>query len=313
MKKGVQVSILEQESRKAAHQIKKNCDIFLKRASIEIVSGSDENDRLLSEEAAAVVAFLTQMAVELAMAAYIVHSHGLRKIVQKGENFSDSEIIQMWKKNELRTIRFEEMKIIMKEQHNWVFEPLEGIVDDFQNIRNKIAHLAFHFAEGDRFDIKYDATFLIIHIASSLRIDDTTFPESLYNIISKTTIKKLMAYEPYQAGVRKLAAEWSKLVLECPACKIRAFAEEEMRCFACGWEGEVAIGLLPCEKCQAESVAFDRLNLPFNQSITAKCLNCGEMCLAFYCSSCDENRITFNAKLICAECGSPAAFPKNYS
>jgi len=93
-----------------AKSIRSNGIIFLRRAANEIISHDDRRNKALDHETGTIVTVLTQMALELAIAAFIVKHEGIRSILTKSENLSDVEIHDKWFENGLRTKTFEECK-----------------------------------------------------------------------------------------------------------------------------------------------------------------------------------------------------------
>jgi hypothetical protein len=291
---------------KVAESIRANSIIFLRRAANEIASHDDSNDKGFDHETGTVVAVLTQMALELAIASFLVKRDGIRSILNKHETLSDDQIQQKWSGNELRTKTFEEYKKLIADKHPGTFSALEGIVDLFQDTRNKIMHLHFRFGEADLYDLKFESTYVLIHTVSHFLFeDDFDHSNNISSLLSGDTFSKLIQFPPYQYHVKKLAEQHSKVVLRCPMCEHVAFSDRELKCFSCTFEDPFA-DLLECPKCSERSVIYDHLNLDINEKLPSLCLNCGDRQEVFKCSSCQEPIIGEVSYPYCAACAEDA-------
>lgn len=88
------------------------------------------------------------MALELAIASFLIRHEGIRSILVKADKLTDDQIREKWLDNDLRTRTFEEHKQLLADKYPGDFGVFDGIVDMFQKSRNKIMHLHFGFAGG---------------------------------------------------------------------------------------------------------------------------------------------------------------------
>lgn len=280
-----------------ADSVQANSAVFLRRAASELVSIGDQGDSAFDQERATVVTAFTQMALELALASFLIRKRGLRSIIQGSDNISDAEMEMKWRDNTLRTKRFEDNKALLEVASPYTYEYFEGAIDDFQQKRNKIVHLYYSFDEADRFDLKYRSAYILIHIVSKLMFgheDSVNYPERLKRTLTRDVFAKLVRFPPYVLYISRLAEEHSRNVLTCLECEQRTFSDIEMKCFACTFEYPHG-RLIECPNCLETAVIYDNLNIHINDSVPARCLNCAQRSLAFHCSECRLDTATFSA------------------
>jgi hypothetical protein len=289
--------------------IRANSIIFLRRAADEIARHGDGADSGFDHETGTIVTVLTQMALELAAASFLVRHEGIRSILAKPGKLTDDQIRDQWFDNELRTKTFEDCKQLLSAKYPGNFGAVAPIVDMFQKSRNKIMHLHFKFADADLYDLKFEATAVLIHAVSHL-IFENEFDHScnLSSILSPSTFSKLVRFRPYVYHAERLAKEYSKIVLRCPICEQVAFSDEELKCFACTYE-DSSVRLLFCPACSNKSVIYDHGNLPLNLKLPSMCLKCGDRREVFGCTSCREPVIGGPPYLTCAACTGAGATP----
>ncbi|WP_234685087.1 hypothetical protein [Bradyrhizobium monzae] len=289
-----------------AEAIRANGIIFLRRAATEMAGHDDSEDTAFDHETGTVVTVLTQMSLELAMASFLVKHDGIRTILTKPEALSDDQIREKWQANELRTKTFQDYRELIASKHVERYSDFEEVVDRFQQSRNKIMHLHFRFEEGDLYDLKYEATFMLVHIVSRFICeDDSDHPNNVANLLSREVFQKLIRFPPYQYHVEKIAREYSRVVLRCPMCDQKAFSDYELKCFSCGYE-DPSIRLLTCEHCSERSVIYDHLNLDINKKLPTLCLICGKRQEVFKCTSCKGTTIGGPPYLRCELCAEDA-------
>jgi hypothetical protein len=148
------------------------------------------------------------MALELAIASYLIKHNGLRSILVKSEQLTDDQIREKWSNNELRTKIFEEYKLLLADKHPGIFSVFEGIVDLFQNSHNKIMHLHYRFDDSDLYDLKFESTFVLIHAVSCFLFeDDFNHSSNIASLLSADTFHKLIHSPSYQHQVEKIAKQ----------------------------------------------------------------------------------------------------------
>lgn len=289
--------------KEVAKSIRDNSIIFLRRAADEITRHDDGDDAAFDHETGTVVTVLTQMALELAIAAHLVEYQGIRSILEGAEGLGDEQIRENWLNNKLRTKKFEQNKQLLARVSPGVWRVFEDIVDMFQRSRNKIVHVHFRFDEGDLYDLKFESTFVLIKVVTYFIFgSDYNHATNFASLLSKETFDKLVRFKPYQAEVRRMAEDWSSPALRCPWCRQRAFAGAELKCFSCGYEHPYML-LLACPACTESSVIYDKLNLDGNDSLPSACLHCGDKQEVARCKWCSEVYILRSREPYCSpEC-----------
>lgn len=272
----------------AAKSIRTNSIIFLRRAAEEITRHDDGDDAAFDHETGTVVTVLTQMALELAIAAYLVEHQGIRAILEGAEALTEEQIRENWLNNRLRTKKFEQNKQLLARVSPGVWKVFEGVVDMFQNSRNKIVHVHFRFDRNDLYDLKFESTFVLIKVVTYFIFgSDYDHANNFASLLSRDTFDKLVRFKAYQSHVRAMAEEWSSPALCCPWCRQRAFAGAELKCFSCGYE-HPHMHLLDCLACAQYSVIYDNLNLELNATMPTLCLHCGDKQEVAECQRCTE-------------------------
>ncbi len=267
-----------------------NAGLFLRRAAKEIAGHDDTSDAAFDVDRATVVTVLTQMAVELASTAMILRNEGLAGVIlPKNLPATESEAEAHWKSGTIRTMSFEDLK--PKAAQYLGDDGFWSTVDFLQRNRNKLVHFHAPLHEGDRFDLKYEATDILIQVIAALRgTDEYDFAYGSESFLGKKLFKRLLSFEPYRAGIEARAREIEILPLKCPICGIRAYSRDGEVCIGCGWAGE--FNLLKCFKCSERAVIFDNLNLPLNAWLKAVCGNCDWEGRAHHCSECGIDYLT---------------------
>ena len=274
-----------------AKSIRANSIIFLRRAANEIAGHDDDTDQAFDHETGTVVTVLTQMALELAMVAYLVEhdKDGIRSVIDNGDKLTNEQIRQKWLNNSLRTKKFEDNKKLFSEKHKGVWASFDGMIESFQRSRNKIVHLHFHFLEGDLYDLKFESIFVLMQVVAYFIYGSKyDHAENIAKLLSKDTLRKLVKFQPYQNYVRDLADDYASPALRCIICRQRAFAAGfEHKCFSCGYES-IDTNLIDCPICEERSMIYDNLNLHLNERINALCLNCDNKGDVSQCKFCEE-------------------------
>lgn len=275
--------------KEVAESILTNSKIFLRRAADEIARHDDGNDAPFDHETGTIVTVLTQMALELGMAAFLVEHKGIRSILDSPAGLTDEQIREKWLSNSLRTKKFEQNKLFFAKEYGGVWSGFDGIVDLFQQSRNKIVHIHFRFSQGDLYDLKFESTYVLMRVVSYFVFgSDYNHADNIASLLSKETLEKLVGFSPYQAYVQRLAQNYASPALRCPNCRQTAFAGgAELKCFSCGYQHPHMI-LLDCPACSEHSVIYDKLNLFCNKVLPTSCLNCGDKQDVSQCKWCRE-------------------------
>lgn len=264
-----------------------NSGLFLKKAAEEIAGHIDAGSDPFDVDRATLVTVLMQTAVELLSTATVLRREGLAGVVRpKDLPASEADAEARWKAGTIRTLTFEDLKSkaakYLGDEYFW------STVDFLQKTRNKLVHFHTPLVEGDRFDLQYDATHVLIQIIAALtKNDEHEFAFGCSSFLGPELFHKLVSSEPYQERIAARAKEIDAEPLKCGACGACAFLCDEETCLSCGYSGEVK--LLRCFQCHELAVFYDHLNLPENDSLRARCGRCDWEGRAVHCDECDDD------------------------
>ena len=278
-----------------------NSGLFLKKAAEEIVGHADAADDPYDVDRATLVTVLTQTAVELVATAMVLKHEGLAGVVRpKDLPLNEMDAKSRWETGTIRTLTFEDLKPkaarYLGDESFWV------VVDFLQRTRNKLVHFHKPLVEGDRFDLKYDATHVLIQIIAALtKADMEGFPFDCRSFLGQELFHRLVSFEPYRDRIAARAKEIDPKPLTCGACGARAFLRDGEACLCCGYSGEVK--LLRCLRCREVAVFYDHLNLPENAWLKARCGRCDWEGRAAHCDECgDDYLIDGHGLPVCPWC-----------
>ncbi|WP_433703742.1 hypothetical protein [Paraburkholderia sacchari] len=278
-----------------------NSGLFLKKAAEEIAGHIDAGSDQFDVDRATLVTVLMQTAVELLSTATVLRREGLAGVVRpKDLPASEADAKARWEAGTFRTLTFEDLKPkaaqYLGDDYFWF------TVDFLQKTRNKLVHFHAPLVEGDRFDLQYDATHVLIQLISALTKDEEhEFAFGCSSFLGLELFHKLVSSEPYQEQIAARAREIDPEPSTCGACGARAFLRDEEICLACGYSGEGK--LLRCFQCREPAVFYDYLNLPENDSLEARCGRCDWEGRAVHCDECDNDYlIDGHALPICPYC-----------
>jgi len=262
-----------------------NAALFLKKSAEEIAGHTHAGSDPFDVDRATLVTVLIQTAVELVSTAMVLKHEGLAGVVRKKDlPATEADAEAGWKLGTIRTQTFEDLK--PKAAKYFGDEAFWSIVDFLQKTRNKLVHFHAPLVQGDRFDLQYDATYVL----------------SCSSFLGLALFHRLVSYEPYREHIEKRARKIDPEPLACGACGARAFLRDEETCLSCGYSGDVQ--LLRCEQCRELAVFYDHLNLPENESLEARCGRCDWEGRAAHCDECEvDYLIEGHTPLICPRCG----------
>lgn len=278
-----------------------NSGLFLKKAAEEIAGHIDAGSDPFDVDRATLVTVLIQTAVELVSTASVLKYEGLTGVVRpKDLPTSEGEAEACWEAGTLRTLTFEDLK--PKAAKHLGDEGFWSIVDFLQKSRNKLVHFHAPLVEGDRFDLQYDATHVLIQVIAALTKDEgPEFAFSCSRFLGGDLFYKLVSFEPYQERIEARAREIDPKPLKCGVCGARAFLRDDEICLSCGYSGDV--NLLKCPRCREIAVFYDHLNLPYNAWLNARCGRCEWEGRAVHCDKCsDDYLIEMHILPICPWC-----------
>lgn len=278
-----------------------NSGLFLKKAAEEIAGHNDAYDAALDVDSATLITVLMQIAVELAATAMVLKNEGFSSVTKpKDCPATDADAKALWESGKIRTLNFEDIK--PKAVRYLGDTTFWSIVDILQRTRNKLVHFHAPLIEGDRFDLKYDATHVLLQVISALRkTEDHEFAFGAMELLGLELFHRLVRFEPYQERSAARAREIDPKPHRCGACGANAYLRDEDTCIACGYSSDET--LLRCPACGSRAVFYDHLNLEFNDWLEARCGQCRWEGKAVQCSRCgDDYLVGEDEPLTCPYC-----------
>ena len=280
-------------SDKVSEAVLSNSFVFLNKAIHELCSHDDSDDNPLEMDTAILSVSLIQIACELILIAYVVKMDGIRSILNtKDCQKTDGEIENLFESNDLQTKIFNVLKSEVQDRHQLFNDDALYRIESFQKIRNKLVHLHCNLYEGDRYDLKHELIYYIVHvIVPVLSHDNDSCFESMAveSSLDKKAFAKLISFPPYVEEMQKLAEQASTDVYKCIHCGHRTFAKELDVCFACNYDYSDQ-EFANCDRCKKRnSIIFDHLNIEFNHNeARGLCPNCDEDDIIYKCPICEE-------------------------
>lgn len=264
-----------------------NSGLFLKKAAEEIVGHNDAYDAAFDLDRATLITVLMQIAVELASTALVLKHEGFVGVTRpKDCPASDADAKALWESGKIRTLNFEDIK--PKAVQYLGDTTFWSIVEFLQRTRNKLVHFHAPLVEDDRFDLKYDATHVLLQVIAALRkTEEHEFAYGAMDLLGLELFGRLVRSEPYQDRSAARAREIDPKPHRCGACGAIAYLRDEDTCIACGYSSVETF--LRCPSCCNLSVFYDYLNLEFNDWLEARCGQCRWEGKAVKCSRCGED------------------------
>jgi hypothetical protein len=294
-----EVRVLSDLEREIAAGIVENCKVFLRKAAEEIVTHDDHTDQPFSDAVVVVVIVMLQTAIELATVALLIRKDGIGAILVAPRP-SDENLNRQWQEGSLRTKLFSKLRPRAEELAGSA--DFWGLVETFQKARNKFVHFHQPAAYYVPYDLKFESTYLLLHLLSELLgADELDIDYDMKAVVGEDTFKRLIAFPPYQHGARAIAQNYADAVIRCLDCEADTFATGVGKCFACGWQHDLA--MLNCPACEARrTVYYDELNLPLNNMLRAQCGACSERPYARRCIPCDADYAFLPWAMECPTC-----------
>jgi uncharacterized protein YehS (DUF1456 family) len=273
--------------------VKLNSLVFLNKGIKELSSHNDSDDTPLDIDLTTISISLLQISFELALNAYSIKKTGIRSILRNKESdMSDNEISTLFQSNELPTKNFNILLDEMQLRYNLFDTEALHHIRLFQKIRNKLVHLHCNLDEGDRYDLKYELIYFIVHILIWLINTTDIFlstSQILENQLDDIAYKKLILFQPYVDEMEKLARRDSNNVYRCFFCRENTFATEMELCYTCNYDFADQV-FTDCGRCKAtDSVIYDHLNIEINDNeARGLCLNCDDDDIYYRCPECEN-------------------------
>lgn len=271
-----------------------NSGLFLKKAAEEIAGHKDAYDKAFDIDRATLITVFMQVAVELASTALVLKHEGFAGVTRpKDCPSSDADAKALWESGRIRTLNFEDIK--PKASRYLGDATFWSIVDMLQRSRNKLVHFHSPLIEGDRFDLKYDGTHVLLQVIAALRkTEEHEFAFGAMELLGLELFHRLVRFEPYQERSAARAREMDPKPHRCGRCGAEAYLRDGDTCIACGYSSDE--NFLRCPSCHNRAVFYDHLNLEFNDWLPARCGQCQWTGNAAQCSRCsndyliDENK-----------------------
>ncbi|MDB5583420.1 MAG: hypothetical protein JWR80_8596 [Bradyrhizobium sp.] len=260
-----------------------NSEMFLRKAAEEIAGHDDGKDAPFDVDRATLVTVLIQTAVELAASALVIRHDGLAGVMARNVPATEAEVEERWRAGEIKTVPFEQTKA--RAQAFLGDEDFWSLVDMFQATRNKLVHFHRPIERDDLYDLKYEATHILIQLIVALAgADEFDLPEGSASFLGKPLFERLIGFEPYRYRVAQVARQIDPGVFDCIICNISAYSQDAEKCLGCGFDGELQF--LHCPACNARALYYDHMNLPLNPMMLARCGRCRAEAMAAHCAIC---------------------------
>lgn len=248
-----------------------------------------------------------QIALELAMRAYILRKKGLEFIVDKKQkvNNTEEELERLYAENRLKVIEFDAMKNQLKGKDESVFKKEDfQIIDDFQTYRNKLVHFCCTLEEEEMWKMRERLMYYVVRVVLCLLYDnyeDKRPAEYFEELLGWDFYRTLINDRGYIRAIEQLAKEQSKEVGLCPICCRYAYSINDEFCYFCNVQPEVdEWGRADCIACgKKKTVIYDKLNIHLggnHHSMPGLCQHCESHPEIFECPKCGQTHWLFSGK-----------------
>lgn len=240
-----------------------------------------------------------QIALELAMRAYILRVKGLDSIIDRKQQgkYTDEEKEKLYLDNKLKVIEFDGLKNQLKGKEFNVFKKEDfAIIDEFQTLRNKMVHFCCSLKQQELNDLREKLMYYVVRVVLWLLYDkyeDKKPAEYFEELLGWNFYRTLINDRGYIRAIEKLAKENAKDVGLCPICCRYAYSIDEEFCYFCNVQPqEDEWGRTDCLACGSKnSVIYDRLNIHLNgnhHSMPGMCQHCESHPDIFECPICGQ-------------------------
>ena len=275
-------------------KVRENSWLFLRKAINELVSHDDTHDEGLNKEKAIMAITLIQMSFELSLVSYFIKVDGIHGIVKEMDaELTEKILLSKFENNELMTKPFNSLKEIALGRDILLNSEDQGLINEFQKVRNKLVHLNYNFDESELYDLKYDLTYFIVKVVIPTLAEEEVNPSQAIaeNIDSKDFLK-LVKFPPYAHEMSKVARENAEHVYRCIHCGNDSLAVDygAEYCYSCCEDLSLA-GFIDCPYCKSErSMIYDALNIDaqVDRTLRGLCLKCRRDDLVYVCKICDS-------------------------
>jgi len=241
-----------------------------------------------------------QAALELLSKLYVLRREGWRSIVDpKFHLHTEPDLISAIETGAIKTIPFWKSRELASETLYLNEDDLQ-LLDTFQNRRNQLMHLGLVSPPKE---ILNEAIWFLVRIIhqldwkDSLPVHQQYLSNSLQLFIGGALYKKLMTNSCYIDESVDRAYELYSDVRYCLECGNEALVENEVEdftCFVCGFQVNAdAIGFIDCPACKSTNgIAYDQLNIEFNERIDGKCCRCRKIISVSRCKECGNDFVS---------------------
>ncbi|MAM38516.1 MAG: hypothetical protein CL949_08430 [Erythrobacter sp.] len=277
-----------------------NSGLFLKKAAEEIAGHNDAHDKAFDVDCATLTTVFMQVAVELASTALVLKHEGFAGVTRpKNCPASIADAKALWKSGNIRTLNFEDIK--PKAARYLGDATFWSAVDMLQRSRNKLVHFHSPLIEGDRIDLRYEVTHVLLQVIAALcKTEDHQFAFGAMELLGLELFHRLVRFEPYQERSAARAREIGPQPHRCGCCGAKAYLRDEDTCIACGYSSDEIF--LRCPSCHDRAVFYDHLNLELNDWLEAHCSQCRWKGKAVQCSSCGDDYLIDENEWRCRIC-----------
>lgn len=248
-----------------------------------------------------------QIALELAMRAFVIREKGLESILDRKQQgkYTEVEKERLYLDNKLKVIEFESLKNQLKGKGFDVFKKEDFlIIEEFQTLRNKMVHFCCPLEEKELYTLREKLMYYVVRVVLCLLFDkyeDKKPAEYFEELLGWDFHRTLINDNGYIRAIEQLASENSKETGLCPICSRYAYAIDEELCYFCNvqpQEGEW--GRTRCIACGGKnSVIYDRLNIHLkgnHHSMPGLCQLCEAHPDVFECPVCGQTYWNFGDK-----------------
>lgn len=277
------------------HTVEHNSLLFLEEG-VKWLIGENKQSEM---DAIVLACTNIQIALELALRAYILKNKGLEFIIDKKQkdNNTDEEIEKLYAENRLKVIEFEAMKSQLKEKDVSVFKKEDfRIIDEFQTYRNKLVHFCCPLGKDELWKMRDLLMYYVVRVVLCLLYDnyeDKRPAEYFEELLGWEFYRILINDRGYIKAIEQLAKEQAKDVGLCPICGRIAYSIEDEFCYFCNVQPlEDEWGRTECIACgRKNSVIYDKMNIHLggnHHSMPGLCQHCDAHPQIFECPICGQ-------------------------
>ena len=202
------------------HAVEHNSLLFLEEGVKRLVGEANHGEI----DAMILACTNIQIALELAMRAYILKNRGLGFIIEKKQKDSntDEEIEKLYAENRLKLIEFETMKNQLKEKNvsNFKKEDFQ-IIDEFQMYRNKLVHFSCPLEKDEMCKMRERLMYYVVRVVLCLlydNFDDKRPAEYFEEMLGWNFFRILNNDQGYIRAIEQLAKDRVDEIGRCPIC-----------------------------------------------------------------------------------------------